>query len=82
MKNQEVKNLLKDYFENSKIKVKTREEEDENAKHFKVFIKSKEFEGLSKLERRKLVYDALGDTIKNEIHAIEIDAVAPEEAKK
>ena len=49
--------------------------------HFNVTIVSKAFEGESLLARHRMVYDALGDAMKNEIHALSIKANTPEESQ-
>jgi len=48
--------------------------------HFTVTIVSAAFTGLGLLQRHRLVYDALGDTMRREIHALSIRALSPEEA--
>lgn len=48
--------------------------------HFVVTIVSSKFTGKGLLERHRLVYDALGDTLRREIHALSIRALSPEEA--
>jgi BolA protein len=48
--------------------------------HFNVTIVSAAFTGLGLLQRHRLVYDALGDTMRREIHALSIRALSPEEA--
>jgi BolA protein len=48
--------------------------------HFVVTIVSPKFAGKGLLERHRLVYDALGDTLRREIHALSIRALSPEEA--
>jgi len=47
--------------------------------HFVVTIVSSRFAGKGLLERHRLVYDALGDTMRREIHALSIRALTPEE---
>jgi BolA protein len=49
--------------------------------HFKVTIVSNAFEGESPLARHRMVYDALGDAMKTEIHALSIKAHTPKELK-
>jgi BolA protein len=49
------------------------------AGHFTVVISSSAFNGLRKLQRHRLVYDAVADMMPNEIHALSIEAVAPQE---
>lgn len=49
-------------------------------RHFSVRIVSRGFEGLTRLARHRLVYDALHSLIPRGIHALAIDARVPEEA--
>lgn len=47
-------------------------------RHFSVAITSGRFEGLSRIARHRLVYDALHALIPRGIHALAIDARAPQ----
>lgn len=49
--------------------------------HFVANIVSKAFEGKNMLERHRMVYDALGDAMQTDIHALSIKAYTPEEQK-
>ena len=49
------------------------------AGHFLVRIESEDFTGRSRLERHRLVYNALAEMLPREIHAINIEAVSPED---
>ena len=42
--------------------------------HFQVTIIADNFDGLSTLARHRLIYDALGDAMQTEIHALSIKA--------
>jgi len=48
--------------------------------HFNVRIVSTEFSGKSLVQRHRMVYDALGDAMQQDIHALSIQAKAPDEA--
>ncbi|MES2354319.1 MAG: BolA family protein [Pseudomonadota bacterium] len=48
--------------------------------HYQLTIISPLFVGASRLARHRLIYDALGDLMQREIHALAIDAIAPDEA--
>lgn len=50
------------------------------AGHFSVTIISQKFEGLNRISRHRLVYDAVGDLMDTEIHALNIKAFTPSEA--
>jgi len=43
-------------------------------RHYRVRLKSAQFNGLRTLARHRLVYDALAEWMKKEIHALAIDA--------
>lgn len=47
--------------------------------HYSVRIVSERFEGLRLVMRHRLVYDAVHDMMKAEIHALAITALAPSE---
>ena len=40
--------------------------------HFEIIISSKKFNGLNKLAIHKLIYNALGEMMKTDIHALKI----------
>ncbi|MFK8052059.1 MAG: BolA family protein [Woeseiaceae bacterium] len=47
--------------------------------HFDVFLRSKAFEGKTKVKRHQMVYQAVGDMMQTDIHALSIRALTPEE---
>ncbi|MGC1387337.1 MAG: BolA family protein [Steroidobacteraceae bacterium] len=47
------------------------------AGHFRVRIVAEAFRGKSPVARHRLVYAALGDMLKSDIHALAIEALAP-----
>lgn len=47
--------------------------------HFSVHIVSERFAGLPVVRRHRLVYDAVGDMMATDIHALSIRALAPGE---
>lgn len=49
------------------------------AGHFSVTIVSDKFAGKSAIQRHRMVYLAVDDLMRSEIHALSIDAQAPEE---
>ena len=51
----------------------------DGAGHFAVRIESQEFTGRSRLERHRLVYQALAELLPREIHALNIEAVSPDD---
>ncbi|CAA9888848.1 BolA protein [Candidatus Methylobacter favarea] len=50
--------------------------------HFHVTIVAQAFEGKSLVQRHQLVYKALGDMMKQQIHALGINALSPSEDTK
>ncbi|HET7401105.1 MAG TPA: BolA family protein [Usitatibacter sp.] len=47
--------------------------------HFEAVIVSPAFAGLSRVRRHQLVYGALGDRMREEIHALSMKTLSPEE---
>jgi acid stress-induced BolA-like protein IbaG/YrbA len=47
--------------------------------HFEALIVSEEFAGKSKVAQHQLVYKALGDRMRNEIHALSMRTLTPEQ---
>lgn len=47
--------------------------------HFDVTIVAAQFAGLGLLQRHRLVYDALGEAMRQDIHALSIHAFSPDE---
>jgi acid stress-induced BolA-like protein IbaG/YrbA len=50
-----------------------------DGQHFDALIVAEAFRGLSRLARHRLVYAALGDRMRAEIHALSMTTVTPEE---
>ena len=51
-----------------------------DGEHFQAVIVSSEFEGLTRVKRHQLVYAALGDRMREEIHALSMQTLTPAEA--
>jgi BolA protein len=47
--------------------------------HFSLFIESAAFAGKSRVERQRMVHQALGELVGNRVHALSIRAKAPGE---
>ncbi len=47
--------------------------------HYRLFIVSPQFAGKPTVARHRMVYSALGEMMKHEIHALHITACTPEE---
>lgn len=55
---------------------------DGDGQHFQALIVSAAFEGLSRIKRHQLVYGALGDRMRAEIHALSMQTLTPAEHGK
>ena len=50
-----------------------------DGQHFQALVVSKEFAGKSRIQRHQLVYAALGERMREEIHALSMKTLTPEE---
>ncbi len=50
--------------------------------HFEAVIVSTAFRGKTRVQQHQLVYRALGDRMREEIHALSMQTLTPEEAKR
>lgn len=50
-----------------------------DGQHFEAIVIAAEFSGKSTVERHRMVYRVLGDRVGNEIHALSLRTLAPEE---
>ncbi len=50
-----------------------------DGQHFQALIVSAEFAGRSRVQRHQLVYRALGERMREEIHALSMRTLTPEE---
>jgi BolA family transcriptional regulator, general stress-responsive regulator len=48
--------------------------------HYQIKIVAQSFAGKSPVARHRLVYDAVGDLMRHEVHALAIQALAPDES--
>ena len=48
--------------------------------HFNVVIESAAFEGVSRVQRQRMVYAALAEELAGPVHALSVKAIAPGEA--
>ncbi len=70
----EISQLIKAGFADAIVKV----ESDDNT-HYGALVVAGEFEGKRLLARHQLVYRSLGALVGNEIHALSITALTPDE---
>jgi BolA protein len=47
--------------------------------HFDIVVVSQAFAGVNRVQRHRMVYDALRDLLESDIHALRISAYAPSE---
>ena len=52
-----------------------------DGQHFQALIVSREFDGRSRVQRHQLVYAALGERMREEIHALSMQTLTPQEWK-
>ena len=69
----EISKLIETAFEDATVKVIG------DGSHFEALVVATEFEGKRTLARHQLVYKSLGELVGNEIHALSIRALTPEE---
>ncbi len=50
-----------------------------DGQHFQALIVSSAFQGKSRIQRHQMVYAALGDRMREEIHALSMRTLTPEE---
>jgi acid stress-induced BolA-like protein IbaG/YrbA len=50
-----------------------------DGRHFDAIVVSRAFEGKSRVQRHQLVYAALGNRMREEVHALSIRALTPAE---
>ena len=48
--------------------------------HFNVVIESAAFEGVSRVQRQRMVYAAVAEELAGPVHALSVKALAPDEA--
>lgn len=70
----EITQLIEAEFDDALVKVASADNT-----HFEVLVVAAEFEGKRMLARHQLVYKSLGSRVGDEIHALSIKALTPEE---
>jgi len=70
----EIAKLIEAGFDNAVVKV----ESDDNT-HYAALIVAAEFDGKRAIARHQLVYKSLGALVGNEVHALSITALTPDE---
>ncbi|MBT8115557.1 MAG: BolA/IbaG family iron-sulfur metabolism protein [Arenicella sp.] len=70
---EQLKSWIDAGFDNAEVTV------EGDGHHFEAVIVAKEFEGKTRIQRHQLVYAALGDKMKAEVHALSMKTLAPGE---
>ena len=81
-----IQSLLEARFMSARVTVRddsARHEGHEGARggagHFAVRIESEAFKGRNRLQRHRMVYEALADMLPADIHALNIEAISPDD---
>ncbi|RDI72938.1 BolA family protein [Halopelagius longus] len=77
----DVERLIEEGIEDAEATVtlpRAPDEEHEDA-HFAAVVVSPAFEGKSLVQQHQMVYDAVGDAMTTDIHALEMKTFTPEE---
>jgi acid stress-induced BolA-like protein IbaG/YrbA len=53
-----------------------------DGQHFQALVVSSQFAGRNRVQRHQMVYAALGDRMREEIHALSMQTLTPEEWRK
>ena len=79
-----IERILTEAFEPSRILVKDQSHlhaghagAKEGKGHFDVTLVSAKFDGQTRINRHRMVYDALGSYMQSDIHALRINAISP-----
>ena len=83
---EKIENALREAFTPSELRIKDQSHlhaGHQGAKdglgHFDVFIVSSKFDGVRSLQRHRMIYEALGDLMDTDIHALRIKSHTPAE---
>ena len=52
----------------------------EGESHFQVLVVSEAFEGKNRVQRQRMVYEAIAEEMANHVHALELKTLTPAEA--
>jgi acid stress-induced BolA-like protein IbaG/YrbA len=70
---EQLKSWIENGFEGANVAV------EGDGHHFEAVIIAAEFDGKSRIQRHQLVYAALGDKMKAEVHALSMKTLTPDE---
>ncbi len=72
---EQLKTWIESGFDNANVSV------EGDGHHFEAVIIAQEFEGKSRIGRHQLVYAALGDKMKAQVHALSMKTLTPVESE-
>ena len=72
-----IKEKIKKHIPDSRVKVK---DKTGNGDHFSVLVISNEFEGITLVDRHKMIYESLSQYVTKEIHALQIKTYTEKES--
>ncbi|MCU4740483.1 BolA family transcriptional regulator [Halobacteria archaeon AArc-m2/3/4] len=81
MDTDDVERLIEDGLEDAQATV-TRARGEHDDDHLAATVVSPAFEGVSLVQQHQQVYDALGEHMTTDIHALELSTYTPEEYEK
>ena len=79
MEKSEVEALIEENVEDAEATVTSSRHDEEDEEHFAALVISPAFEGVPLVQQHQMVYDALGEHMTTDIHALEIKTYTPEE---
>lgn len=79
MEAQRIQAMIKDAIPDADVRV---EDMQGTGDHFDVVVVSGEFAGLSLVQQHRMVYGALGDSMREAIHALALRTLTPEQFQK
>lgn len=71
-----IESTLKEKLNHAEVRVEDTTGTDD---HFQALIITEEFEGLNTVKRHRLIYQALGDAMRERVHALSLTTLTPEE---
>jgi stress-induced morphogen len=80
MNPEEIESLIEAHIEDARATVRrSRHPGEAEDNHFAAIVVSPAFEGKTLVDQHRLVYDALGERMTTDVHALEIKTYTPEE---
>lgn len=70
---QDIKHWIEENLSGSRVEI------DGDGHHFEALIVCPDFDGKNRIQRHQMVYRALGDRMKSDIHALSMKTLTPDE---